>query len=118
MTNEQKRLQNKLNQRKYRHKKLLGYVPKSGGRRGRPREPGTYRNRRSELLRDRAERSDQAKSPAESVQNWSSIDTARLQAQIASCESTLLQRWRTVPRSQPRRSKHARRLSERRTSVQ
>ncbi|KAF3031193.1 hypothetical protein E8E11_000675 [Didymella keratinophila] len=44
MTDEQKRLQNKLNQRKYRHKKLLGYVPKSGGRRGRPREPGTYRN--------------------------------------------------------------------------
>ncbi|KAF3029633.1 hypothetical protein E8E11_000285 [Didymella keratinophila] len=43
MTDEQKKLQNKLNQRKYRHKKLLGYVPKSGGRRGRPREPGTYR---------------------------------------------------------------------------
>ena len=53
MTDEQKRLQNKLNQRKYRHKKLLGYVPKSGGRRGRPREPGTYRKRESELLRDR-----------------------------------------------------------------
>ncbi|KAJ4329690.1 hypothetical protein N0V87_010652 [Didymella glomerata] len=51
MTDEQKKLQNKLNQRKYRHKKLLGYVPKSGGRRGRPREPGTYRKQLEEQHR-------------------------------------------------------------------